>query len=213
MLRSSDTMNAIRWQTLAIAFFLVIVAALLIQFFFLSEEIEDTRSRNAKLGIAEILAKQQQAKLHQASLSGTDDYELSQAAEQASQIAKNAGEQTASSNQAQQRQEIRSSPERKVLVLAVQEMSLVGVIRHDDYSVAIIKRQGLSEPQVFSEGEILANGVIVHKVLDDSVVVQSIKDKSVNLQLKISSSPLIDSNQASYNFLNLPSSSSQTKKE
>lgn len=202
MLNTSNPTKSIQWQTLMIVVALVLVAILAAQLFFLSEEIEDTRSRNVKLSIAEILAKQQQARIKSVSFTNSADSDFSQAAEKVGRIDAGSGN---IQKKRQKAASLFSSSEYKDLQKAVQGMSLVGIIRHDNYSVAIIKSPDSADPQVYSEGDLLSNNAVVARVLNDTVFVHSTVDKDALIELKMSNTPLIGTEQAASNFLNLPS--------
>ena len=200
MFKTSESTKNIQWQVLMVIVALAVVATLIAQFFFLSEEIEDTRSRNVKLSIAEILAKQQQARIKNVSLANTADHDFSKAAERAGRLSG-----SPDNKQPNKRKVARSSPEYRAFQSDTRNMSLVGIIRHDNYSVAIIKSPSSPDPQVYSEGDLLSNNIVIKQVLDDSVVINSTVDKDIMTELNMSNTPLIGAEQASSNFLNLPS--------
>jgi len=180
-------------QALLTAAFLIVLTAVLVQFFFLGEELEESRSRAAKLSIAEIIAKnQQQTQVKNASYTNPDN-----------EFARVANSSSLQSNQLAPASNNQSDDGRGRVVEELRTFSrglqLQGIIKNERHSMAIVRVVGQPEIQTFSDGADMGNGISISQVQNDSIILTK---NDVHLTVRMNGNQAVVTDESS---LNLPS--------
>ena len=171
-------------QALLIAAFLIVLTAVLVQFFFLGEELEESRSRAAKLSIAEIIAKnQQQNRVQQASYTA-DNNEFARVAATAVRV--QTGDPATDFNQVNEDNRKRVSEE---LHSFSNKVDLQGIIKNERYSMAIVQVAGEKQTKTLSHGADLGNGISVSQVRQDSVIFAK---QGVHVAVRMNGNPPVE---------------------
>ena len=143
-------------QALLTSSFLIVLTAVLVQFFFLGEQVEESRSRAAKLSIAEIIAQnQEQNEVQQVVLSNSDN-----------QFAKAATENNIGALALISEDEKLALDELKNFS---ELLNLQGIIKNNRASIALIRIDGEADVQSLPTGANLGNGISIAEINIDSI--------------------------------------------